>query len=266
MRLLEAADLPLLRVTLCQDPYYNLFMIGDLLTMGIDHEGLYYWGQFRGDDLVGVAMRYRRNWHFYDAGGADLSSFAGAIDAYPEDSTINGRASLVSEIVDRLTACEVMSDHRSHYCALPRHITLPAPRFPTRRATLADVDALVAHYATAAEMRRGADAIRFCIEYNRIYLTEVGARIVSAALTNVETEDLAMIGGVFTPKPLRSKGYASAAMTALCMSLLADGRQPCLFYDNPAAGVIYRRLGFADIGPWRLAFLRHHSTSRLPGL
>jgi predicted GNAT family acetyltransferase len=66
-----------------------------------------------------------------------------------------------------------------------------------------------------------------------------------------------MIGGVFTPEPLRGRGYASAAMTTLCASLLSDGCQPCLFYDDPAAGTIYRRLGFEDIGTWRLVFLAH---------
>jgi predicted GNAT family acetyltransferase len=111
-------------------------------------------------------------------------------------------------------------------------------------------------------MRRDADSIRRCIEHNRIYITEVDGQVVSAALTNVETKDLAMIGGVFTPEPLRNKGYASAAMSALCTSLISDGRQPCLFYDNPAAGTIYRRLGFAEIGPWRLAFLRHRTSFR----
>ncbi len=64
-----------------------------------------------------------------------------------------------------------------------------------------------------------------------------------------------MIGGVFTPAPWRRRGYASAALTHLCARLLAQGKQPCLFYDNPAAGVIYRRLGFEDIGPWHLVFL-----------
>jgi predicted GNAT family acetyltransferase len=34
-----------------------------------------------------------------------------------------------------------------------------------------------------------------------------------------------------------------------------EGIQPCLFYDNPAAGSIYRRLGFEDIGPWHLVLL-----------
>jgi len=257
VRLLSEADLPGLRDVLTREPYYNLFMIGDLEMLGIADPELFYWGQFAGDQLVGVAMRYKRNWHFYDTGGADLAEFAQAIDLYPEDATVNGRDLLVEGILDRLQQSKVVSDHPSYYCALPGDTQLAEPGYPTRRATAADVNALVDHYAAAGEMRRGASSIRTCLEHNRVFLTEVGGQIVSAALTNVETSSMAMIGGVFTPEPLRGRGYASAAMTALCASLLSDGCQPCLFYDDPAAGTIYRRLGFEDIGTWRLVFLAH---------
>jgi predicted GNAT family acetyltransferase len=257
VRLLSESDVPVLREVLNREPYYNLFMIGDLEWLGISSPELFYWGQFVDDQLVGVAMRYKRNWHFYDASGADLSQFAQAIDLYPEDATVNGRDSLVEGIMGHLQQSKVLADHRSTYCALPNETQLAEPRYPTRRATDGDVDALVDHYVTAGEMRRDGASIRTCLAHNRIFVTEVEGQIVSAALTNVETRSMAMIGGVFTPEPLRGRGYASAAMTALCASLLSDGCQPCLFYDNPAAGVIYRRLGFEDIGPWRLVCLEH---------
>jgi len=256
LRLLSQADVPLLRRTLLQDPYYNLFMTGNLESMGIDHELLFYWGQLAGQKLVGIAMRYKRNWCFYDAGGANLSLFAQKVDGYPEDCTLNGRAALVAAIVERLRHCAVASDHHSYYCALPGDAALPPPPHATRRATERDVPALARLYAGAGEMSRDQDAIRFCLAHNRIFVTEVGGQIVSAALTNAETTTMAMVGGVFTPAPWRNRGHASAAMTALCTSLLEDGIQPCLFYDNPAAGTIYRRLGFKDIGAWRMARLR----------
>lgn len=41
-------------------------------------------------------------------------------------------------------------------------------------------------------------------------------------------------------------------MTKLCHELLAEGKMLCLFYDNPEAGSIYKRLGFEDIGKWMM--------------
>ena len=39
-------------------------------------------------------------------------------------------------------------------------------------------------------------------------------------------------------------------MVALCEELLGEGKELCLFYDNPDAGTIYKKLGFEDIGFW----------------
>jgi len=255
MKLLSEPDVPLLRSTLLRDPYYNLFMIGDLDQMGIDHPDLYYWGQYVAGEMVGVAMRYRGYWMFYDAGGADLGAFALVVDEYPASRMLNGREPLVLGVCERLSAYEVTADRRCFFCALPMDAQLPAPVHATREARPKDIPALVELYATADTMRRDAASIKACIKQNRIYVTVVGDRLVSVALSNVETDAMAMVGGVFTPEPLRKRGYASAAITALCASLLHDGIQPCLFYDDPAAGSIYRRLGFEDIGRWRMVTL-----------
>jgi predicted GNAT family acetyltransferase len=260
---LAEKDQSVLSATLLREPLYNLFMIGDLETMGLGAEELFYWGQFSPQgELVGVAMRYRVNWCFYANDDCDQGTFAGLVDDYPHSRAINGHPDQVDPIVARLERYAVQELHASYYCRMPLHSALPAPAWPTRRATLADVEALVELYSEAGIMRRDADGLRRNLHEGRIVLVQDGDRIVSSVLTTVETHKAAMIGGVFTPEPLRNRGYASAAMTHLCAELLAEGRQPCLFYDNPAAGSIYRRLGFEDIGPWHLVLLKPTQSDR----
>lgn len=254
----------MLHRTLLQDAYYNLFMIGDLEALGISHENLFYWGQFSSRRLVGVAMRYKRNWQFYDAGGADLRLFAKAVDAYPEDCAMQGREPLVDAVGENLQVCHVTRTRDCYYCRLPPGSPLPAPSISVRRATTDDTSPLVQFYQDAGEMQRDADSIRTVLNHGRIFVAEVQGHIVSVALTNVETGTMAMIGGVYTPEPWRHRGYATAAMAALCASLLADRREPCLFFDDPTAGAIYRRLGFQELGRWRMVSLEHHSSGR-PG-
>jgi predicted GNAT family acetyltransferase len=125
-----------------------------------------------------------------------------------------------------------------------------------RRATLADLPALAAFYSDAEEMSRDEQSVRRCLEQGRVFVTTAKGRIVSAALTNTETQELAMVGGVYTPLDFRYQGYASACMVALCQDLVADGKEACLCYDDPVAEDIYRRLGFERIGFWRLLLLR----------
>jgi predicted GNAT family acetyltransferase len=104
-------------------------------------------------------------------------------------------------------------------------------------------------------MSRDEQSVRRCLEQGRVFVATAKGRIVSVALSNTETQGLAMIGGVYTPPDSRYQGYASACMFAICQDLVADEKEACLCYDDPGAGSIYRRLGFEEIGYWRLLLL-----------
>jgi predicted GNAT family acetyltransferase len=263
-RVLRTNDEPALRAWLLREPLYNLFMIGDLEMMGMDAEELCFWGQFSpAGEMIGTAMRYRVNWCFYGGDDCEWRVFAQLVDDFVQSKVINGHPDQVDPVVARLERFSVHKLHASFYCRLPLDTPLPPPAWPTRRATVTDVDGLAELYATAGIMQRDAERLRRQLEEGgRIVVTQHGGRIVSAAMTTVVTSDAAMIGGVFTPEPWRNRGYASAAMTHLCAELFTLGKQPCLFYDSPAAGKIYRRLGFEDIGPWHMVEL----TPNQPGV
>ena len=66
-----------------------------------------------------------------------------------------------------------------------------------------------------------------------------------------------MIIGVAThPDPkYRRQGYATACTAALVKDLASRGKSACLFYENPQAGSIYKRIGFRDQGMWRMISL-----------
>jgi uncharacterized protein len=62
----------------------------------------------------------------------------------------------------------------------------------------------------------------------------------------------AMIVAVCTHSDYKKKGYATECMTKLCRDVLDEGKELCLFYDNPEAGRIYKHIGFVDIGFWMM--------------
>jgi hypothetical protein len=45
-------------------------------------------------------------------------------------------------------------------------------------------------------------------------------------------------------------------MAALCGDLLGRGIVPYLFWHNPAAGRVYDKVGFQDIGAWLMVKFR----------
>lgn len=77
--------------------------------------------------------------------------------------------------------------------------------------------------------------------------------LVSIAGTSAASGQSAMVVSVATRKECRGKGYASRVIMSLCKANLEEGRQfLCLCYDNPAAGRIYRRLGFRPVGKYAI--------------
>ncbi len=86
----------------------------------------------------------------------------------------------------------------------------------------------------------------------RTYFVRVDGKMVSTASTTAENKHSAMVVGVATLNDYKRRGYASDIMIKLCKGLLAEGKELCLFYDNPEAGKIYKRLGFEDIGFWNM--------------
>ena len=59
-----------------------------------------------------------------------------------------------------------------------------------------------------------------------------------------------MIIGVATSEKARKRGLASILMSYLMKEYFKKDKYLCLFYDNPKAGTIYKRLGFIDTEMW----------------
>jgi predicted GNAT family acetyltransferase len=61
------------------------------------------------------------------------------------------------------------------------------------------------------------------------------------------------IGPVYTPPEHRRRGYASAAVAAVCADALARGARQCLLFTdlaNPTSNKIYAAVGFRRVADW----------------
>jgi GNAT superfamily N-acetyltransferase len=231
-----------------REPYLNLFLIANLEQgLGTDCE---VWVQ----DDVGIIQRYGRGW-IVDAGLQpdlfDYDAAASVIDTFaPADVRwLLGRPEAVDPLATRLIRHRgrASEDRFAVLTAFP----VPVPRVGTPRpARSDDLERLVAVYADAGDISRSREAVE--AQLPRIWLSEDRETITSVAVVTAESRHAAMIGGVFTPPVYRRQGYASALIHALAAWIVARGRAACLFYDNPVAGRIYLRLGFREIGRWRV--------------
>ena len=244
-------------------PQMNLYMLGNLEKLGFADPICEFWGdvveQARGTSIRAVLNRYMVGWTIYGINEADWVALGMILDQHSAGAT---------RLQDNPGGIETFLPYLQRYRAenikMEEVMTLdpadfqpiPAPAgVVIRRGTLADLPRLVAFYADAEHLTRSPAAVERPLRDTRLWLAEQTGNIVATALTNAETSHLAMIGGVYTPPAMRGRGLSQAVCSALCAELMAAQKQPILYWDTPAAGAVYRKLGFCATGTWRSVWL-----------
>lgn len=247
---------------------YNLYVLGNLMSIGFAKEDLsQFWGDFdSAGRLRAVLNRYMSGWVVFGEADSDWLSLGAIVDQHPvpaqrlQDNP-GGIESFLPYIA-RYKSCKIsvqklMALEEDSFI----HAVIPAD-VRIRRATVADLPALVDFYKAAGHMSRTATGVEQPLRRTRVWLAETNGEIRSAALTNAETKSLAMIGGVYTNPKYRGRGYSKAVCSLLCEELVAASKRPVLYWETAAAGAIYRQLGFHYVGDWRSVRLEPVSEAR----
>lgn len=246
---------------LSQDRALNLYILGNLETLGLKRDFCQFWGDFEDSSgvLRAVLNRYMNGWTLYGRPDADWAGLAQVVDQHPVPAArLQDNPGGIPSFLPYLQRYRASQEKEEELMTLaPEHFrpVAPPPGATVRRATLADLDALIHLYRDAGSMQRSPAAVERPLRDTRVWVAEVAGQIGAAALTNAEVADLAMIGGVYTVPALRGRGLSQAVCSALCQELLREGKGPVLYWDTPAAGAVYRKLGFQAVGRWRSVWL-----------
>ncbi|MBN2604258.1 MAG: GNAT family N-acetyltransferase, partial [Bacilli bacterium] len=83
------------------------------------------------------------------------------------------------------------------------------------------------------------------------YFIEDNHEIIASVAATAESSVSAVVVAVATKENFRNKGLATALMCKLMDEYIHVKKKAlCLFYDNPKAGNIYKRLGFKEMDMW----------------
>jgi predicted GNAT family acetyltransferase len=242
---------------LAESPQMNLYPLGNMEALGFNNEVCEFLGDFADGTgaLRGVLNRYMNGWTIWGSRDADWSALAHAIDTHPivaarlQDNP--GGIDSILPFLRRYRASTVSIEELMSLAPEDFRDVTPPQGVTIRRASMADLPRLIELYRNAGHMRRTPAQIENPLRSRRIWLAEIGQVIPAAALTNAETRDLAMIGGVYTDPAYRNQGLSSAVCSALARELLEERKMPVLYWETPAAGAVYRKLGFRPVGNWR---------------
>ncbi len=258
IRKLNKEDKEMVMEYLTKEPALNLFMIGDIENYGFNNEEFQeLWGEFdKTGDLKAVLLRYYDNNIIYSRGQYDAKAIADIIKDN-EPKMVTGKKSCVEKLDPYL---EIAKKRDTYFAKLDKAGELYKGELLDQitKTKLEDVQLIWDLHQRVEEFDNMDSVERKEKKYKdktgrgyHIY-NETKDKIISCAETTAENSFSAMVIGVATDSGHRKKGLASAVMSKLCKEVLAEGKELCLFYDNPSAGKIYKRIGFEDIGIWSM--------------
>ncbi|MGG3999795.1 GNAT family N-acetyltransferase [Anoxybacillus kestanbolensis] len=256
IRKLNSADHHVVFSFLKYEPSLNLFIIGDIEAFGYEQEFQELWGDFdENGELRAVLLRFYDSYIPYAPGEFDIEGFAKIMRHAAQPVRLSGKTELVAKFEPLLS----LGRKRVTYFCECNEITFPEAenRYEIKQATIDDVDRILELRNRIAEFSvppSSRDMLVKSLETNtgRVYYIEEDGRMVSSVATTAENTLSAMVVGVCTDPNDRQKGYASEMMKRVIQDYIRAGKTLCLFYDNPSAGRIYKRLGFSDIGMWTM--------------
>ena len=237
---------------LYQNPVLNLFIIGDLYNYGFDSDIQDLYIDEDNQGIHGLVLRYRNSILVQSYEGRIYPEFVAELVERHRITHINGEASLVAKY--DFTARENVLCYFSQCKELKNAPKMTAVESfgPEDAQEISEVFKSVFKNFSAKP-----DEIQESLakKLDRVYGVRVDGKIVSIARSTAECPGLAMLVGVATLESFRSLGYARQTVAKLTADLLAEGKEPCLFYENPVAARIYESLGYERVGQWRVVRL-----------
>ncbi|WP_432663065.1 GNAT family N-acetyltransferase [Wukongibacter baidiensis] len=257
IRKLMSTDNAQLMEYLKEEKSINLFIIGDVENFGYDSDFQEIWAEFdENEQIIGVLLRYRNFYIPYSKGEFDIEGFVDTINKNKKLEAMSGKKSVIEKF-DKYMEFEKKKEQYFAELIDNSLLDMNIDLIGVKKANIEDVDSindlkeLIEEFDITPSSK---ESFRQTIETGtgRTYFMKVDGKVVASASTTAENSESAMIVGVCTHPEYRRKGYATKCMTALCNEVLKEGRTLCLFYDNPNAGIIYKSIGFKDIGKWKM--------------
>ncbi|WP_407269245.1 GNAT family N-acetyltransferase [Radiobacillus sp. PE A8.2] len=257
IRQLTSNDHAICQQLINKNPAENLFIIGDIEAYGYEQDFQQVWGDFdENDKLRAVLLRYEQNYIPFADGDFDAEGFAAIINQDENGKMMSGLKQITAA-VEPYIAKDIISKREMYYAKCTQVEQLDDVTEVVKLAKVADIPKLKKLLTNVPEfsgIQFNADSKKRNMEKGvaRTYYIEREGEMASSVSTAAENSISAMVVAVCTNANHKKQGLATQCLTKLSYDLLAEGKELCLFYDNPEAGKIYKRIGFQDIGYWTM--------------
>ncbi len=287
IRVLHPSDAPRVVAFLGRFRESSMFLLSNIARSGIvdgskAYQGAYV-GAFDADEMVAVGAHYWNGNVMLQMG--DHVELAGELTRAAVAVSGRGIKGVVGELRGSEAAVQSLGFARSQFQLHEKEglygLSLAEMRAPqlaskVRRAQMADYETLLNFYTAYniealnepdARLAR-EDAARSLdgrYEDARRFVLDLDGEIVAASAFNAVSPPLVQIGGVWTPHPLRARGYARACVAGSLAIASREGADAAILFtgdENTPAIRSYTSIGFRQIGGYFIGLLR--DAVRLP--
>jgi uncharacterized protein len=282
IRPLTEADRAAAERFLLQHISTSMFLVSNMRAVGIMDGGEQYQGAYVGEfnaqgEIVGVAAHY---WN-----GNVMVQSPHSQERPTNATTLVRAACLLSKrslrglVGDGVQCQAVIRELPLHAASFQLNETERLFRVPTaqivlnelahnvRRATDADRETLISYYTdyetealnehNVARARENAIAsVEARYERAHQFVLEQNDEIVAASAFNAQVDSTVQIGGVWTPRALRSRGLARACVAGSLAIARREGATDAILFtgdDNAPARKAYAAIGFREIGSFYIS-------------
>ena len=255
VRKLEDCDKEMVMSFIDQEPAQNIEMIGGLNLFGISNGISVFYGIFVQEDLKGIIAHVEPATVQYYTTGAGESEEAAQFINELNWKELYGKKEAIEPLIHKIDHKEMVNRFLAETDDYD-WFELDASMVATVTSEL-ELQEVIDLYEEIEEfqdfMSMGREKVleiyrKIALEGEngkKTYLRKNG-RLVATAGAGMENSDYALLEGVATAVDYRNQGLASIACMQLMNEYKKKGKRLCLFYTNPAAGSIYRRLGFKE--------------------
>jgi|LGVF01.2.fsa_nt_gb predicted GNAT family acetyltransferase len=242
---------------LYQDSSYNIFIIGDIEAFGFDKKWQTLYGEFNEvNEYISTLLFYREHAIFYSHLDYFNQEYLNIFKNHNFEY-MSGRDTLMDLITPFLLDFKIQPMLFCRAQTIENTISLSSFTVQTVKteedcSKLYDLLVVIDEFGIKKQNRnKYIEGKMNSIQMGVTLFIEENGKVVSTVATTAETTKSAMVVAVATLPEYRKKGYASVLMISLMKEYFENRhKELCLFYDNPKAGKIYKRLGFKDIGKW----------------
>jgi len=252
-------DIPRIMDFVSSEPEMNLFTIGDIEAFGLESDKCQVFLYEEKERIKSTILLYHSYMTLYfNEFGFDLTPVAEKINQLIKNgaTVLSGKKEVIDAIQGHLNG-KIKSVSRDYFAKCEHLNKLDMVSYDkVQYAGVDHAQEIVELFDSIPEFKGNTpvDVMKQALldGSRKTTIVKIKNKICSTASLTAETKNSGMIIGVAThPKgDHRRKGFASACVSKLVDDLKKSGKTACLFYDNPEAGSIYKKIGFRDIGFW----------------